>query len=65
MREGLSQEGALANVIERAAVLKDRFQMLYGLEPGDPEPYTHVIDSTNLGADELLAKVISLLEDSK
>ena len=65
LREGLNTEDALANIIERATVLKERFQMLYGLEPGDPEPYTHIIDGTKLDAEQLLAKVITLLEDSK
>ncbi len=36
---------------------------MYGLSPADSEPYSHVIDASEIDADEVLEKVIKILED--
>jgi hypothetical protein len=36
---------------------------LYQILPEQREPYTTVLDATNLGSEEVLAAVISILED--
>lgn len=61
-REGLSHAEALAANQQRAKVDGERFDLLYGLQPQDPEPYTHVIDATNLNATEILEQVVAALE---
>ena len=61
-REGITVANALAANQRRNTVDHDRFQLLYGLLPHDPEPYTHVLDATNLNANEILDHVVLLLE---
>ena len=63
-REGGSEEEAMLANAERSKVNNERFMMLYQLIPEDPEPYTHVIPSSNLNAAEILEHVIALLEAS-
>ena len=60
-REGLTPEKAYEANRQRAMVDGERFDLLYGLQPQDPEPYTHVIDATNLNATEILERVVVAL----
>ncbi len=60
-REGLTSEEAYEANQQRAKVDGERFDLLYGLQPQDPEPYTHVIDATNLNATEILEQVVAAL----
>jgi cytidylate kinase len=62
-REGVSFEDALDANRTRSAVDAQRFAALYGLQPEDPEPYTHMIDATSLNATEILEQVSLVLED--
>jgi len=62
-REGLPFEQALEANRTRSAVDAERFSLLYGLQPEDPEAYTHVIDATFLNANEILERVSLALED--
>lgn len=62
-RESLPVEEAFAANRTRSAVDAERFATLYGLQPEDPEPYTHIIDATSLNATEILEQVTLALED--
>ena len=62
-REGGSIEEALQANRDRSAVDAERFMELYQILPEQREPYTTVLDATNLGSEEVLAAVISILED--
>ena len=62
-REGGSIEDALEANRNRSAVDAERFMELYQILPEQREPYTTVLDATNLGSEEVLAAVISILED--
>jgi len=63
-REGLAFDEALEANRARAAVDGERFMLLYGLVPEDPEPYTHVLDATSLNASQILDHVVALLEEA-
>ena len=62
MREGLSLDVAIANNKQRTAVDKARFEEMYGLNPEDGTPYTHIVDASNLNVEEVLAKALEILE---
>ena len=64
-REGLSHHEALLANQQRAVVDGERFRVLYGLAPEDPEPYSHIIDATSLNASQILEHVVGLLEASQ
>jgi predicted cytidylate kinase len=64
-REGLNHHEALLANQQRAVVDGERFRVLYGLAPEDPEPYSHVIDATSLNASQILEHVVGLLEASQ
>jgi len=61
----MTVEEALEANAARAAVDGARFMQLYGLLPEDPEPYTHVIEATNLNAHEIVERVVLYLEAKK
>ena len=63
-REGGSLEEALQANEQRSAVDAERFMELYSILPEQREPYTTVLDATNLGSQEVLAAVISILEEN-
>ncbi len=63
MREGGDLESALKANQERRAVDGARFEELYGLQPEDAEPYSHVLDATRLDAAEVLAAVVAMIEE--
>lgn len=63
-REGLSFESALEANRQRSEVDAERFRLLYDLLPEDPEPYTHVLEATNLNATEILERIVAVLEDA-
>ena len=62
-REQCTLEEALEANTKRTAADAERFMELYGLLPEQREPYTTVLDATNLGSEEVLAAVISILEE--
>jgi hypothetical protein len=49
---------------QRSEVDAERFRLLYDLLPEDPEPYTHVLEATNLNATEILERIVAVLEDA-
>jgi cytidylate kinase len=61
-REGTSIEEALAANKKRSAIDAERFMELYQLLPEQREPYTTLLDATNLGSEEVLAATITILE---
>lgn len=62
-REGISLETALSQNSKRSQKDSARYLEMYGLSPADREPYSHVIDASEIDADEVLVKVIKILED--
>ena len=62
-RENMSFDEAFEANQARAAVDAERFALLYGISPQDPEPYTHVVKATSLNATEILEHVVGLLEE--
>jgi len=61
-REGISIEVAhKANELRRSVDLS-RFQELYGLNPEDTTPYTHIIEASSKTIGDLAFEVISILE---
>lgn len=62
-REGGDLAQALEANRQRMVVDGDRFLRLYGLQPEDPEPYTHIIDATELSATEVLDAVLAVLPE--
>ena len=63
-REGSSIEAALLANQKRSAVDAERFMELYQLLPEQREPYTTLLDATNLGSEQVLAAAIEILEES-
>ena len=61
-REGNSIERSLADNKKRSAIDAERFMELYQLLPEQREPYTSLLDATNLGSEEVLAATITILE---
>ena len=61
-REKISIEKALEDNKIRSEVDGERFMELYQILPEQREPYTTVLDATHLGADEVLAETIKILE---
>ena len=62
-REG----GDLNSIVEankqRSKVDEQRFDELYGLLPQQTEPYTHIINASDLNPQEVLALVLDILEE--
>ena len=62
-REGISLELALSNNRKRSQIDLARFQEMYGLNPEDMTPYTHVIDASGLAREEVLEAALEILEE--
>ena len=61
-REGISLEDAFSNNKSRSEIDLARYQELYGLNPEDSTPYTHVIDASGLTKAEVLDSALKILE---
>ncbi|DAC27528.1 MAG TPA: hypothetical protein D7H99_04520 [Candidatus Poseidoniales archaeon] len=61
-REGGSLEDVLEANAQRLAIDNQRYQNMYGLTPSDPLAYTHIIEASNISAEEVLAQAIKILE---
>ena len=48
---------------QRSKVDEQRFDELYGLLPQQTEPYTHIINASDLNPQEVLASVLHILEE--
>ncbi len=62
-REGISFESALIENSKRTAKDLARYEEMYGLNPEDSTPYTHVIDASGLTKEEVIASTLKILED--
>ena len=62
-REGISLELAISANKKRSGVDLARYQEMYGLDPEDVTPYTHVIDASEKSADEVLDYTLKLLRE--
>ena len=62
-REGGELSQAFEANQKRSAIDRVRYQELYGLDPQDVTPYTHVIEATCLGKEEALAEAVAILEE--
>ena len=63
-----AREGGDLNFIieanqQRSKIDEQRFDELYGLLPQQTEPYTHIINATDLNPQEVLASVLNILEE--
>ena len=63
-----AREGGDLNAIieankQRSKVDEQRFDELYGLLPQQTEPYTHIINASDLNPQEVLASVLDILEE--
>lgn len=61
-REGISFEQALKENTDRTNIDLQRYEAMYGLNPEQKEPYTHVVDATHIGLDEVLSLTLEILE---
>ncbi|MBA4735295.1 MAG: AAA family ATPase [Candidatus Poseidoniales archaeon] len=61
-REGGSIESILKESEKRASVDAQRFLELYNLLPEQHEPYSHRIEATSLNPQEVLARVLEIVE---
>ena len=62
-RENISLNEALSNNRKRSDVDLARYQELYGLNPEDSTPYTHVIEASGLTKGEVLESALRILEE--
>tara|TARA_B100001996_G_C18575611_1_gene560227 strand:+ start:321 stop:854 length:534 start_codon:yes stop_codon:yes gene_type:complete len=62
-REGISFDEALVSNRERVQRDLTRYSELYGINPEDVTAYTHVIDASNIGIDDLIDKIVGILGD--
>ena len=65
VREGISLEKAISDNKKRTNVDKVRFLEMYGINPEDKDAYTHIIDASDMNAEQVLSEVLKILEDSK
>ena len=61
-REGGSLEDVLEANAKRLAIDNQRYQNMYGLTPDDPLAYTHIIEASNISAEDVLSHAIKILE---
>ena len=62
-REAISFESALSENSKRTAKDLARYEEMYGLNPEDSTPYTHVIDASGLTKEEVLSSTLKILEE--
>ena len=62
-REAISFESALSENSRRTAKDLARYEEMYGLNPEDSTPYTHVIDASGLTKEEVIASTLKILEE--
>ena len=60
-REAVTLEDATSANKKRSEIDLARYQEMYGLNPEDPTPYTHIIDASEKDADEVLEYTMHLL----
>ncbi len=63
-REKITFDIALKENNERSDRDSKRYIKMYGIKPEQREPYTHVVDATDIGIDEVFSRVVEILEGS-
>jgi cytidylate kinase len=64
-REGISLDDALEANRKRLDVDLQRFDELYGLNPEDSTPYSHIIDASSLSIEDIVEQVLLILEEKQ
>ena len=62
LREGNTFEQAIKENSKRLKVDNQRYQKMYGVIPEDHEPYTNIIEATDMNAEEVINHVIRIIE---
>lgn len=63
-REGGELAEALESNRARSAIDLARFEKMYSLDPASPIPYTHIVESSSLQAEDVVNAVITILEEA-
>lgn len=61
-REGGEVSDKISENRERMEIDEGRFMSLYGIKPQEEEPYTDIIEASNLTPDQVLDSVVKILE---
>ena len=61
-REGGTSEEALIANSKRLEIDTSRYKSMYGITPEDNEPYTHIIDATEMNTEEVIQFVAAIIE---
>jgi cytidylate kinase len=61
-REGGTIETVLEANAKRLSIDNQRYQNMYGLRPDDPLAYTHIMEASNISAEDVLSQAIKILE---
>jgi cytidylate kinase len=64
-REGIPLEEALLGNRKRSEIDLARYQEMYGINPEDSTPYTHVVDASDLDSVGVLDAVMGILEGNE
>ncbi|MAX46378.1 MAG: hypothetical protein CMB24_06280 [Euryarchaeota archaeon] len=64
-REGIPLEEALLDNRKRSEIDLARYQEMYGINPEDSTPYTHVVDASDLDSVGVLDAVMGILEGNE
>ena len=62
VREKVGLNIALQENSNRLSVDNKRYEKMYGFVPDDPTPYTHIIDATDISAEQVLEVAIKIIE---
>ncbi len=61
-REKIPFEQALQENTQRSQRDAERYLKMYAITPEQSEPYTHVVDATDIDIDEVFSRVVEILE---
>jgi cytidylate kinase len=61
-REGGTIETVLEANAKRLSIDNQRYQNMYGLRPDDPLAYTHIMEASNISAEDVISQAIKILE---
>ena len=61
-REKIPFEQALQENTQRSQRDAERYLKMYAITPEQIEPYTHVVDATDIDIDEVFSRVVEILE---
>ena len=61
-RENIPVQQALEENSQRLERDSKRYIKMYNISPEQSEPYTHVLDATDIDIDEVFSRVVEILE---